>query len=430
MKGNFQIIILIIFIAAAIFGVLVFSGAIPIGNNDTPGALGTVVLWGTVKGENLSSIITDFNNSNPAFIVKYVEKSGDTFDQDLLESIASGIGPDMFFLSDDLAVHYANKILAIPYESLSLATFKNTFAGASEVFLTSKGILAYPLAIDPLVMYYNRSILDANAIVYPPVFWDEFSNLISLITKKDDSGKIIKSAVALGHFSNIAHAKDILTALFMQVGNSITAEKDGSFVSLLNDQNQKYDLSPVLKFYTDFADPNQNIYSWNKSFPNSRDAFSREDLAFYFGFGSELQSLINKNPNQNFLASAFPQNRNAAFKLTNAHVTGLAVSAFSKNPTTAFTAASLMSKGDFASKFAGALGVAPVRRDLLAIKPPGAYFPVFYNSALYARSWLDPSSKDTDDIFRRMIEGVLSNAMTPRDAIMDASNKLSLLLLK
>src|SRR3989338_1617647 len=172
MKGNFQIIVIVLFIAGAVFGVLVFSGAIPIGNNDTPGALGTVVLWGTVKGENLSSIITDFNNSNPAFIVKYVEKSGDTFE--------------------------------------------NTFAGASEVFLTSKGILAYPLAIDPLVMYYNRSILDANAIVYPPVFWDEFYNLISLITKKDDSGKIIKSAVALGHFSNIAHAKDILTALFMQ----------------------------------------------------------------------------------------------------------------------------------------------------------------------------------------------------------------------
>ena len=50
MKGNFQIIVLIIFIATAILGVLVFSGAIPLGNqNNTTGGQGTVILWGTVK---------------------------------------------------------------------------------------------------------------------------------------------------------------------------------------------------------------------------------------------------------------------------------------------------------------------------------------------------------------------------------------------
>ena len=50
MKGNFQIIILVVFIAAAILGVFVFSGAIPLGNQgNNTGAQGTVVLWGTVK---------------------------------------------------------------------------------------------------------------------------------------------------------------------------------------------------------------------------------------------------------------------------------------------------------------------------------------------------------------------------------------------
>jgi hypothetical protein len=55
MKGNnFQLILIIIFITLAIFGVLVFSGAIPIGNDDTPGALGTVTLWGTIRGDVIS----------------------------------------------------------------------------------------------------------------------------------------------------------------------------------------------------------------------------------------------------------------------------------------------------------------------------------------------------------------------------------------
>jgi ABC-type glycerol-3-phosphate transport system substrate-binding protein len=153
-------------------------------------------------------------------------------------------------------------------------------------------------------------------------------------------------------------------------------------------------------------------------------------LAFYFGFASELGSLVNKNPNQNFLAAPFPQIRNASFKLTGARVTGIALLSSSKNFNTAFVAASLMSTGDFASKFAGATGMAPARRNLLQTKPTDAYSPIFYDSALYSRSWLDPSARETDTIFRLMIEAVLSNVMTPAEAIRDASSKLSLLLLR
>ncbi len=89
-----------------------------------------------------------------------------------------------------------------------------------------------------------------------------------------------------------------------------------------------------------------------------------------------------------------------------------------------------MATGDFASSLTKALGLAPARRDLLGVKQTDAYTPTFYNSALFARSWLDPSSDDTDNIFRRMIDSVLSNSMKPEDAISDANNKLNLLLIK
>jgi ABC-type glycerol-3-phosphate transport system substrate-binding protein len=430
MKGNFQIIILIVFIAAAVLGILVFSGAIPLGNSNSTGAQGTVVLWGTVPLAAISGAMKDFNDANKSFVVNYVQKSSDTFDRDLLEALASGTGPDMFFLPDDLVFHYANKIVTIPYGSYSLSTFKNVFSGAGEVFLTGKGILAFPMSIDPLMMYYNRSLLDANGIIYPPASWSDLTNMVPTLTKKDDANKIIKSAVALGHFSNIVNAKDILATLFMQAGNPIITEKDGVFSSALDTAIGNYNLPSILKFYTDFADPNNPAYSWNKSFPNSNDAFSREDLAFYFGFASELQSLVNRNPNQNFFVAGMPQIKNGTFKATGGRVTGLAISSFSKNFNTALTAASLMATGSFASSFAKALGVAPARRDLLAIKPADAFSPYFYSSALYAKSWLDPSPNDTDNIFSGMINAVLSNNMSVTDAIKDASSKMSLLLIK
>ena len=429
---NFQLITIIVFIALAIFGILVFSGAIPIGNNKGAGSSGTVVLWGTTKTTIMLPLLEEFNNANPTFTVKYVQKSAESFDQDLLEALAEGKGPDMFFLPENLAFHYANKILPIPFASYPLASFKNNFVGAGEVFLTSKGILAFPLSVDPLVMYYNRSIFDASGIIYPPTSLSSLVDLVPKLIKKDDSNKIIKSAVALGHFSNITHAKDILATLLMQTGNRIVVETNEVFGSSLNapTSNSKYNPAAVLKFYTNFADPNKEVYSWNKSFPDSKDAFSAENLAIYFGYASELNLLVNRNPNQNFSVAPFPQVENASFKLTGAQVTGISLLASSKNFNTAFLAASLLATGDFASKFALATGVAPARRDLLKIKPLDAYSPIFYDSALYARSWLDPSEKDTDNIFRNMIDGVLSNNLTVENAISDASTKLNLLLLK
>ena len=555
MTGKFQTIILIVFIVAAVFGILVFSGAIPIGDGDAPGALGVVVLWGTIDSGAILPVLAEFNDANPAFILRYEEKSPETFDQDLLEALAESKGPDLFFLPDNLAYRYQSKILAVPYENFSVASFKKSFAEGGEVFLTSHGILALPIFIDPLVMYYNRSILDASAIASPPTYWDEvlqmvpvltqkdgsntlrrsavalgqFSNIahakeilstlfmqvgnpivaeengaflsalnegtykynlpsvlkfytsfaeggevfltshgilalpifidplvmyynrsvldasaiasppaywdevlqmVPVLTKKDESNTLRRSAVALGQFSNIAHAKEILSALFMQVGNPIVAEENGAFLSALNEGTYKYNLPSVLKFYTSFADPLASVYSWNRSFASSSDAFSSENLAFYFGFASELKSLINKNPNQNFLPAPFPQLKNAKFKLTAARMTGLAISQFSKNLNGAATAASRLANGDFAGKLAMSLGVVPARRDLLSAPPADAYSSIFYSSALYSRSWLDPSPKDTDNIFRTLIERVLSNSMSPDSALADADAKLNLLLTK
>ena len=429
MKLNFQLIVLIIFLVCAIFGILVFSGAIPIGQSQQSGALGTVTLWGTIPSASIATALEAFNGANSSFVVKYVQKSADTFDQDLLEALASGTGPDLFFLPDTLTYHYANKIFTIPYASYPLTTFQSTFADAGNVFMTDNGILAFPLSIDPLMMYYNRSILDANDIVYPPATWDDFTNLVPTLTKKDNSNTISQTTVALGQFSNITNAKDILATLFMQEGSPIVQKQTGVYMSMLDSDTGNYNLSSMLKFYTDFSDPNNNaMYSWNASFPNSTDYFSSGNSAFYFGFGSELQSLINRNPNEDFFVAPVPQIKGSNFKVTMAHVTGIAVLSSSKNLTTAFTAASLMATGDFASAYATATGTVPARRDLLAVTPTDAYTPYFYSSALYAKSWQDPSPADTDNIFSGMINEVLSGSMSVTDAIKDANAKMSLLL--
>ncbi len=430
--GKFQLIMLIAFIMAAVFGILVFSGLIPIGNKDKTVVTGSVVLWGTMKSSDLIGAFDEFSIANPTLTVKYVQKNPATFDQDLLEALATGVGPDMFILPDDLIVHYRKRIMPIPYTSFSQASFHSSFASAGDIYLDSDGIIALPLAIDPMIMYYNRSIFDANNIVSPPVYWDDLNTLLPILTKKDENNKIINSALAMGQFANVTHAKDIISMLFMQAGNPIVTEKDGIFSSTLsgNASVSSASLGPILSYYTSFADPLSPSYSWNKSLPKSRDAFGSEKLAIYFGFASELSDLTAKNPNQNFYLAPVPEIKNANFKLTFGHTYALAISAYTKNTAAAFQVSSILATSNFAQKFANALFIAPARRDLLAAKPVDAYFPVIYSSALFANTWFDPSPADTDTIFQRMVENVLSNNLSADNAISDASSKLELLLSK
>lgn len=429
MNSNFKLIFIVIFIGAAVFGLLVFSGTIDIGGSSkTKSVTGTVSMWGTIPSQTMKGLIDDFNTANRTFTVNYIQHDAATFDQDLLLAQAEGRGPDMFLLTDDLALTYAKRIYKIPYTTYPVANYKATFAQAGEVFLNSEGVLAFPLSVDPLIMYYNRNILTTNNIVFPPSTWEDLSTITPKLLSKDTSEQITNSAVALGQYSNILHAKDILAALFMQTGNPIVGTSQGILTSFLDKNKDQYNLNGVLEFYASFSDPVKVLYSWNKSLPMDRDVFSAEKTAFYFGYASEINNLINKNPNQNLGVATLPQFKNSKFKSTKARVTGVAISAATKKLGTAYTAASLMASTNFAKSFAVALNVAPARLDLLADVPGDAYSPVFYSSALYSKSWLDPSPKDTDNIFRSMIDSVNNGYESARGAITTASGRLDLLL--
>lgn len=426
---NFQVIILIVSIIAGLFGLLVFAGYIPIGKEKVTTLTGSVVMWGTINSNAVLDAVENFSRTNPTISVKYVQKDESTFDRELLEALASGTGPDMFILPDNLIIHYKNKIMPIPYAGYPLETFRNTFASAGEIYLSEKGILALPLSIDPMVLYYNRSFFDTEGIVNPPKDWNELQEMVPKFTKKDTNNKLSQSAVALGQFTNVFHSKDILSMLFMQAGNSIVREMGGQFISALGIvEKNSVEMSQVLDFYITFANPQSTNYSWNRTLNNSRDTFSAEKSAMYFGFASEIGKLTEKNPNQDFYVAPVPQIKNSKNKITFGRTQALAVSAFTKNPSLAFNVAGLLASGDFAEKFANNLYIAPARRDLLSIKPTDAYFPIFYNSALFARAWLDPSTDDTDSIFKKMVESVLSNNQTAASAIAEASANLSLLL--
>jgi len=426
--SKFQLIFTGVFAVFIVAGVMVFS----LSRGGSGAENYNITLWGDIPSELFSQVWSELPiKEDKTITVNYVEKDFATFDRDFVEALASGVGPDVVMLSADNILKHKNKILIIPFENYSERLFKDSFVEAGELFLDETGVMAVPVRIDPLVMYWNRDIFNTISESKAPQFWSDFYNLINRITKKDASLSITQSALALGEYRNIDNAKAILSALFLQSGTPITSKNSNSeIVSALGDYNG-LSVSPAesaLVFYTEFANPVKTYYSWNRSLPSSQKYFLAGDLGVYFGFASELLSIRTKNPNINFDVSLFPQLKDSEKRVTYANISGLAIVKASKSYAGALKVINALTASDSVKLFANALSLPPVRRDLLAQKPGEAYLSTFYTSALWSRGWLDPDRGTTISIFQDMVESVTGGRSSAGDAVRKTSGQIDVLL--
>lgn len=425
---SFQLAVLVIAILGIIGGVVVFA---TYRGGSSATALPPMTLWGFVPRGQMEPILSSPAVQSSGVSLTYTEKDPATFEADLVDALASGKGPDLIFASQDLILRQQGKLAVLPYDSLSERDFKNAYAGSAEIFLTPTGTLAAPVLVDPLVLYWNRTLLANAGVASPPRFWDELFTMAPLISQKDKQGNLLRSLIALGEYGNISDAKSVLSALILQGGNAIVGkDSSGRFTSLLRLQTQN-ELSPVesaLRFYTDFSNPSKSIYSWNRGLQNSQELFAAGKLGLYVGLASELSAIRAKNPNLDFDVAALPQVRDGARVATYGHIYAFAAPRAGANQAAALTAGELLAQAAPAQAVANALRIPPVRRDLLGVTPSDPYLVVFYRAALQSYSWMDLDASGSDDVFRRMVESVTSGRARIGDAVSRANDELQAVL--
>jgi ABC-type glycerol-3-phosphate transport system substrate-binding protein len=378
----------------------------------------------------MSDTIDNINSLNKDLNFRYVKKDIATYQQDLVEAFANGNGPDLFIITPDMIQRNNNFIYKIPYASYPEKIFRDSFIDGASVYLGKEGILAFPVFVDPMVLYYNKDILSNEGIAYPPKNWDELFSLSSSLTKKENNGTINQSMIALGQYGNINNVKDIIATLLFQNNNFIVEQNALSYVATLNANPSHYVVSPVeavLKFFLEFSNPSNTAYSWNRSLPNSLDMFTGGKLVFYLGRASELFNIESINPNLSFDVTQMPQIKDSPSKRTYGEIYAVVINKKSTNLTSAVNIAGLLSMGDNAKNLAVALSLPPASRALLSSKPEDPYLYTFFNSALISRSWADPDKFKTDTIFQELIENILSNRLSVAEAITKAQGQLELL---
>ncbi len=427
--SKFQMLFFGLLVAVILGGVMLFSTS-----SRTKGGFAPVKVWGTVDDGLFDGYVVKLKNDSKSEVkIVYTQKNKDTFETDLIEAIASGKGPDVIFLPQDLILRQQDKIVPIPFKSFSERSFKDTFIEEGELYLTKDGVIAMPFSVDPLITYWNRDLFSSAGIARPPSTWDELSSLVDSFTKKDNASNITHTTIALGEFGNVTHAKDIIAALMIQAGNPIvTKDTTGKYGSRL-DESLGYTVRPAnaaINFYTQFADPLRSVYSWNRSLPQSKDFFISGDTALYIGYGSEIMEIRKKNPNLNFDIAPLLQARTAKSKVTFASMQGLAILKSSKNAVGASNAIAFLTSNAGIKAWSQMTLLPPVRRDVLADRPSDSVNTVLYNSALWSQAWLDPDRTKTSAVFKSLVETITSGKSQTGEAVQKADDELTQLLKK
>jgi len=421
----FQVAFMGVFGLLALIGLYIFATYDPASTGTAN--VGAVAVWGPFPREVVNPALETLKASDQGYNgVTYTFVRPENFSADLANALAAGQGPDLIILSQEQLVSEMPKLTVLPYSSISKRSFLDSYASEFELYLTDQGTYGIPLFIDPLVLYYNRSILASAGVALPPTTWEAVTGLVASLTQK--SGVMVaRSTIPLGGYANVTNARAILSALFLQSGTPITERRQEGVRSALVYSASGTGVNPAqsaLAFYTQFADPVKSLYTWNGSAPSSRQAFLSGDLAFYPGFASEAASLKAGNPNLDFDMAPLPQPATATAKATYGLAYAFAIPKVAKNPSGAFRTAFALTAPDLLSASATRAAMAPALRGLLATPPADTYSPVFYPQALVAKGWLSPAPAATDGIFAGMILNVTSGRSSVSESLSSASQSI------
>lgn len=390
-----------------------------------------VIIWGMLDQKVMNDFLFSASETNKALqVVSYKQIDPRNFEDTFVNAVAEGKSPDLIIIPQSLLVSMRTKLMPISFETLSQRTFKDSYVDGADIFMRNDAIYGIPFAVDPLVMYWNRDIFASSGVAQPPKTWELLvSETTPALVHVSDTQEVQQAALAFGEYRNVSHAKEILSMLFMQADNTIVEESgDGYRVTFANTENSSVSSAEaVLNFYTQFALPSKNLYTWNRSKPLDRNEFTAGKLGMYFGLGSEIKNIERENPNLSYDIAMVPQGTGATTLRTYGEFQAFAIPRASQRAQGAYAVALALSSPQYIQTLTDALGLVPAQRALYSQNSKNPSQNILFQSGLIARGWLDPSPQGSANAFSDMVEEVTSGGTRQKGIILDTAHRLETL---
>lgn len=390
----------------------------------------TLNYW-TVFGnvDELKRMATEYKALHPHVTVKIRQVRYDEFDKQLVNALADDVQPDIVSIHTRWLGAYKARLATMPasvnmsklvqtnsitkdtqvltdtFPMPTVEMIKKEYVAAVPEDVVIKGkIYGLPLSVDTLAVYFNQDLLDKAGIAEPPQTWDEFVSAVKLISKVDKDGKIVQSGVSLGTGPNIDNAFDLVSALIAQNGVTLaTSEGAIGFASGFDKAGAAHPTLQALDFYTNFARPTKDVYSWNLEQGNAFDAFARGKTGFYLGFAYDYERLKNRAPDLNFgIVPLFQLNKAKPANVANYWLEGVIKK--SKNQNEAWDFIRFMANPDNLKKYSEVTKVPSPLRVHLKTEQEDPVLGAFAGQLLVAKNWYKGSDiAATEEAFNIMI---------------------------
>jgi len=407
----------------------------------------TLEFWNVFDDSDaFDGLIRTFNKEYPTIKINYHKKPFLDYERELVDALAAGRGPDIFAIQNTWLPKHVDKIYPIPSNLMNGKQFRDSFVDvAVQDFILSQkdqsgkiiseNIYALPLYVDTLALYWNKDIFNTAQEANPPKDWNEFKDLVLKLTKRDDSNNILNSAVALGTTKNINRAGDILMLLMTQTGTKMVNRQlwQATFDEAVQSGGQNYNVGQkALEFYTNFANPIKDTYTWDAKMDYSIDAFSQGKTAMMINYSYNIPTIKAKDPHLRFALAPVPQPKDAKTEVNYANYWGLTVSASASQERAQYSWIFLnwLAQATQAKEYLDITRKPAARRDLIEAQKNDLELGVFARQALSAVSWLQVDNLATDEIFNNMIDVVNKGLSTPDNALKKAASDVQVLMEK
>ena len=405
------------------------------GNQEPQADKVELVIWKPFEDEaNLRPIIQAYRQFRPNVTIRFVEREIVTYEQDVLNALAAGAGPDIFSIHNDWLPRYLDKLVPAPETLFTAREISDTFVDVTRTDLIDSAgrLYALPLSVDVLALYYNRDLLGSANIAQPPRSWEEVIDAVKKLTKQDRFGNFTVHGIAMGTAGNVNRATDILSLLMLQNGTQVyNVNRTQATLSadLTTADGTRY--SPgaqAVEFYTQFANPAKQTYTWNSRSNYSIDAFVAGQAAMMLSYSYLANTIRERAPLLNFGVAPSPQIDLTKPKVNFANYFAEAVSRGSPNSAWAWDFIKFAVSADSLASYYGRTMLPASRKDLISQQLSSPEVGVFAEGALTARSFYKPDSARVETIFANMIDDVILRGKTPDQAVSEADQLLNQLL--
>ena len=399
--------------------------------------------------DDFQEILDKYKALHPNITVNYRKLRYEEYEKEIVNALAEDRGPDVFSIESSWLPRYQSKIAPLPeaiamvypvekgtikkeivYElkttkSLTIKDLRANFVDvvANDVLIDNK-IMGLPLSVDTLALFYHRDLFNNEGIVNPPAYWDKnFQDTVKKLTKRDVQGKIVQAGAALGGGNNVERSVDILAALMLQSRAPIIENGRVVFSRESADGSGYQPGIEALRFYSDFANINKEVYCWDKSLSNSLDMFVRGQTAIMFGYSYHIPLIIAARrsgftggetgqylKDLNIGISKLPQIVSTSQPVNIANYWLETVSKKSQQVNEAWDFVQFITRADNVTSFLNKTKRPTALRSLIEQQLSEEYLDVFASQLLTARSWYKGYNPEAaNQVMAEMVDSIVTD---------------------